>query len=357
MRRLPILAVLVVAAIIGASAWLAIDARSDPEPLPVAEHLPRDDEQSQQERSQAEPEPSPEDQSGDQEPTPNEADEVDEGPAEGEVADEPVEPEEVDDGQSTQAAEQQEAQEQAAAEAEDIEEEVAAVVGESEPLNPADVIINALDVDRPPMAREDVLPVVAITHLVAEGETLTHVAERYEVPLEELIELNNLQSADLLSVGRTLIVTVGVAALQPDELQTAIEVAPGMTEEGIIYGTIQDHERGAINSAVVAISESDTDIQLVAACIDATQRMYVLGLTPEEGLTRVYWRVDAGPLQLDRWTVADGLVESSRVRPLFDDLQTAEALWLRVGGVDTAFSVASMFPSEVHLNLIDCGER
>ena len=41
-RRLPVLADLIVAVLISASAWLAIEAESDPEPLTTTEHLPRD---------------------------------------------------------------------------------------------------------------------------------------------------------------------------------------------------------------------------------------------------------------------------------------------------------------------------
>lgn len=329
MRRLPVLAALVLVAAIGASAWLAIDARSDPEPLPAAEHLPRDDDQTQQEESQEEPEPRPEDQSEEQQAATDEADEVGDEKTDAEVAEEPVEPEEAD------------------------EEEEETVVEEAEPLDPADVVIAALDVERPIALAEFEVPPTLRTYIVVEGDTLSDIADQFGVTLDELIAANDLTSPDLVDVGYELILPIH----EPAALRTyaPIEVAPRVTEGGILHGTIEDHERDTIDSAVIAVERTDSDVRLVNACIEGVLRSYIMGVELSETPIRVYWRADGGPLNTDRWMASGGLLESPRVAALLADLTGAELLWMRIGGVDFSFAVASMLDTEAQPNLDSCG--
>lgn len=330
MQRLPLLGVLVVAAIVATSAWFVIDARSDPEPLPVAEHLPRDDEQSQQEESQDQPEPGPEEES-DQEPSDDES-----------------------DGDATR--ESQESQEDGVAES-------------TEQLQPApepvDVLIAALDVPRPPI---EPVPMPAMTgvfeletYVVEAGDTLTDVAEALGLELHDLIAANELDSPDQLYVGQELAVPVEVVATEPPEEAEPpfepVEVAPAITGDGIVYGTIRDYERGLVNSAVVAKSLSDASIWLVEACVDGERRTYIMGLPLPDGPTRVYWRFDEGPLSTDRWTAGDELIESHSRTPLLrtlEDQTEVRTLWIRVGGHDLTFGVENLIPDEVHANFSHC---
>ena len=128
-----------------------------------------------------------------------------------------------------------------------------------------------------------------------------------------------------------------------------------LAEEGVIYGTIHDHERGVVNTAVVFTSQSDPTVQLVEACVDGVRRTYLMGLQLSDGLTRLYWRIDGGALNTDRWRAADELLESTRWCPLLNDLGEATTLWVRAGGLDLTFGVENLGPAEIAHNFFICG--
>ncbi|MYD72725.1 MAG: LysM peptidoglycan-binding domain-containing protein [Chloroflexi bacterium] len=329
MPRLPLLGVLLAAAIVAASAWLAIDARTDPQPLPFAEHLPRDDEQSQSEESQDQPEPGPEEE------------------ADQELADE--------DSAGEDAA--QESQED-----EDAEP--------TEPLEPVrepvDVLIAALDVPRPqiePAPKPETTVVLDLeTYVVEAGDTLADIAETLGIELHDLIASNELDSPDLLYVGHELAVPVEVVATElVEETEPSfepVEIAPAITGDGIVYGTVHDHEHGVVNSAVIATSLTDASARLVEACVDGVRRTYIMGLSLPEGPTRIYWRFDEGPLSTDRWTAGDDLVESIHRWPFLHTLDAQAGirmLWIRIGGQDLTFGVENLIPDEIHANFSHCG--
>lgn len=318
-----------IAAIVATSAWLVIDARSDPQPLPVAEHLPRDDEQSQPEESQDQPEPGPEEE------------------ADQELADE--------DSAGEDAA--QESQED-----EDAEP--------TEPLEPVrepvDVLIAALDVPRPPIEPVPVPEVTVAfelgTYVVEAGDTLADIAEILEIELHDLIAANELDSPDLLYVGHELAVPVEVVATEPlEETEPSfepVEIAPAITGDGIVYGTVHDHEHGVVNSAVIATSLTDASVRLVEACVDGVRRTYIMGLSLPEGPTRIYWRFDEGTLNTDRWMAGDDLVESIHRWPFLHTLEEQAGirmLWIRIGGQDLTFGVENLIPDEIHANFSHCG--
>jgi LysM repeat protein len=56
-------------------------------------------------------------------------------------------------------------------------------------------------------------PPTATVHVVAAGETLGQIAERYDVDLADLMAANNLDNPNVLAVGQTL--TVPIGGLQP----------------------------------------------------------------------------------------------------------------------------------------------
>ncbi|MCY3921896.1 MAG: LysM peptidoglycan-binding domain-containing protein [Chloroflexi bacterium] len=329
MRRLTLLAALVLAALIAASAWLAIVAQSDPEPLPTAEHLPRDEDQSQQQQSQAEPDPGPDDDRAEQ-----------------------------------QSSESDPSDEQATQQSQDEDSERPESV---EPApDPVDVLIAALDVPRPPIEPppppETTVVIEYETYVVEAGDTLADIAETMDVDLHDLIAVNELDSPDLLYIGRELTVPVELMVTAPVEPTEPtfepVEVAPSITDAGVVYGTIRDHERGVVNSAVVAASQTDPSVRLVEACIDGERRTYIMGLPLTEGLARIYWRFDEGPLSTDRWTAGDNLVESTSWCPFLHTLDEQEGLrtlWIRIGGQDLTFGIENLMPDELLVNFAYCG--
>lgn len=328
MRRLPVLAALVLASLIAASAWLAIVAQSDPEPLPTTEHFPRDDDQSQQQESQAQP--GPEDEEAEQ-----------------------------------QSAEQESSEEEASEESQEEQETEPA-----EPIEPppdsVDMLIEALDVPRPQVEPESAPePTVVIefeTYVVEAGDTLADIARMLNIDLEDLITANELDSPDLLHIGQEIAIPIEVTVIEPVEEDAPsfepVEIAPSKTENGIVYGTIRDYERGVINSAVIAMSQTDASVRLVEACIDGKRRTYIMGLQLPEGPTRIYWRFDDGSLNTDRWTSGDDLVESMTFCPFLHTLDEQEGirnLWIRIGGEDLSFGVELLIPDDIRSNIAYCG--
>ena len=192
MRRLPILAALVLAALIAASAWLAIEAESDPEPLTTTEHLPRDDEQAQQAQAQSQPdEPDgPEDES-ESESSDQDSDSDQVAPAQSE---EPASLEDGSDDQSGDAA----SDEHADAE----QQEQSGQAEESATMSDEDIaerrLIKALDIDRRP---HDQSAPAARQHTVEEGETLLGIADAYGVDIQRLLDDNDLALDAILHVG------------------------------------------------------------------------------------------------------------------------------------------------------------
>ncbi len=342
MSRVLLIALVVLIGIVSASALLVMGAESDDESATSTEHLPRGDEpreQDDQQQSEPLPEP-PEDDAEATEATddaePDAADEAEEG-----SADEPLDEE----------------QEEVAAE-ESQEEEPAVMVEDAEP-DPADVVIKALDIERPLIVAEVELTVTTSAYTVEPGDTLSDIAGRLGITLQELIAANEIDSPDVVDVGLELTIPGAESVVESDAAPEPSfepnEVAPVLGEEGVIYGTIHDHERGVVDTAVIFTSQSDPTVQLVEACIDGVRRTYLMGLQLTDELTRLYWRIDAGALNTDRWRAGDELLESIRASLIFDDLGEATSLWLRVGGVDLTFGVANLGPNEILHNFFICG--
>ena len=225
--------------------------------------------------------------------------------------------------------------------------------------DPADVVIKALDIERPRIVVEVDLTVISSTYTVEPGDTLSDIAGRFGITLEELIAANEIDSPDVVDVGLVLTIPgaepVVESGAEPEPSFEPNEVAPVLAEEGVIYGTIRDHERGVVNTAVVFTSQSDPTVQLVEACVDGVRRTYLMGLQLSDGLTRLYWRIDGGALNTDRWRAADELLESTRWCPLLNDLADATTLWVRAGSVDLTFGVGNLGPAEIAHNFFICG--
>ena len=342
MLRVLLIGLVVLIGIASASVLLVTGAEPDDESATSTEQLPRGDEPREQDaQQQSEPLPEP----------PEDDDEATEATDDAE----PVAADEAEEGSADERLDEE--QEEVAAE-ESQEEEPAAVVEDVEP-DPADVVIKALDIERPPIVVEVDLTVITRTYTVEPGDTLSDIAGRFGITLQELIAVNELDSPDVVDVGLELTIPGGESVVEPDaEPEPAFEpneVAPVLAEEGVIYGTIHDHERGVVNTAVVFTSQSDPAVQLVEACVDGLRRTYLTGLQLTDGLTRLYWRIDGGALNTDRWRAGDERLESIRWCPLLNDLADATTLWVRAGGVDLTFGVENLGPAEIAHNFFICG--
>ena len=341
MLRVLLIGLVVLIGIASASALLVTGAGSDDESATSTEQLSRGDEPREQDaQQQSEPPPEPPEDDADA------AEETDDA--------EPVAADEAEEGSADERLDEE--QEEVAAE--ESQEEPAAVVEDVE-LDPADVVIKALDIERPLIVAEVDLTVITSTYTVELGDTLSDVADQLGITLEELIAVNELDSPDIIDVGLELTIPgaepVVESGAEPEPSFEPNEVAPVLAEEGVIYGTIHDHERGVVNTAVVFTSQSDPTVQLVEACVDGVRRTYLIGLQLSDGLTRLYWRIDDGALNTDRWRAADELLESTRWCPLLNNLGEATTLWVRAGGLDLTFGVENLGPAEIAHNLFICG--
>ncbi len=342
MSRLLLLALVVLIGIASASALLVMGAESDDDSAISTEHLPRDDEPTEQDaQQQSEP------------PTEPPGDDADAGEATDDA--EPVADDETEEDSAAEPADEE--QDEVAAE-DSQEEEPEAMVEAAEP-DPADVVIKALDIERPPIIAAVEPTVVTSIYTVEPGDTLSDIASRLGVTLAELIAANELDTPDVIDVGLELTIpgaeSVVESGAEPEPTYEPNEVAPVLAEEGVIYGTIHDRERGVVNTAMVFPSQSDPTVQLVEACVDGVRRTYLMGLQLSDGLTRLYWRIDDGALNTDRWRAGDELLESTRWCPLLNDLEEATTLWVRVGSVDLTFGVENLGPAEIAHNFRICG--
>lgn len=352
MRRLPVLAVLTVAALIAASAWLAIVAQSDPEPLPRAEYLPRDDDQSQQQDPETQPEPGPDGEDAEQQSPEQEGIQAD---TDQEIAENELRDDEV--------AEQAEA-DNAGTDHEAEEQQSITYVPDQERSHWE--IIRAVDMDR---RRFDEASRLTQRYTVKEGDTLVDIAELHGVDVNALAAANDLESADHLAIGDPL-------QIPSPHTYVAQEYPSGpYPYEGgeLAWGTVTDLQHGVIHTAVVTWPLKSFPGQfaggtLIIGCIHnrliVEFREDMIALDPalaDAADVRVYWRVDQGPIRTSRWTRTADVLSSPDPGPLIDSLRGANGLWLwpvmeaRVL-LDFWFSeVARMVETPVQANIDNCG--
>lgn len=324
MNRAAVIVTLALAGLISASAFLVIRA-SDDRPPQLNPELPRQEQEQQEQEQQSEPEPDPAPEA--------EADQA----------------EPADDSEPPTTSEQDQQEQDTPAGDEDDPPPAAAP-------EPVDLLIRALEIERRPIPAQEPAPAPPVIHTIQPGETLTHIAARYQIKVSQLAEANDLERTTLLRVGRELLIPITQPAPQPapEPAPEPVEVPPSVTANGIVYGTIRDHEHNVVNSAVVAPSQTDATVQFVEACVDNARRTYILGLQLPDGPTRIYWRIDNGPLNSDRWIAAAGLLESTRWYPMLDEHNEARTLWLRVADMDLAFTIEHPLPGEITHNFDIC---
>ena len=112
---------------------------------------------------------------------------------------EPVAVDEAEDGSADESSDE----EQEGVAAEESQDGPAVSAEDAEP-DPADVVIKALDIERPLIVAAVEPTVITSTYTVEPGDTLSDIAGRLGVTLEELIAVNELDSPDIIDVGLVL---------------------------------------------------------------------------------------------------------------------------------------------------------
>ena len=76
---------------------------------------------------------------------------------------------------------------------------------------------------------------IGVQHQVQEGETLSEIAEKYEVPMKSIVQTNSIESVDRLRVGERLLIPVEPKSVPLEENSKVIwyDVKPGDTLYGI----------------------------------------------------------------------------------------------------------------------------
>lgn len=69
-------------------------------------------------------------------------------------------------------------------------------------------------------------PPTPFLHVVQSGETLGAIAQRYDVPLDDLLRANNLSDPNVLDVGQTLVIPIGGFNPTPTPAPTLPTVPP-----------------------------------------------------------------------------------------------------------------------------------
>ena len=381
MQRLRLGIVLLVSAAIGLSAWIAIDAGTDAQPQTLSEHLPRDDEpQEQQSAQQSEPAPetAPElEQSQADQSVEQSADTQQETPSTADTAPDPEASTNADPVAPEPASEP-------AAEPDDAVDDRTMAAS----LDPAEVIVHAYNAA--PLLDAAKIGEAAISeaeigkteigeagqpmtadgrsqrYVVRAGDTLSAVALQFDVPRAELIDANGLDQPNKIAVGFELIIPGATpdSPESPPVQSVSIEIAPSMMADNTYYGTVRDHGRdadapgGGVDTLVVMLSREDSAIRLVTACIEGARRTYIMHPSAVDAATdplvRVYWRLDDGPLQTDRWRTAPQALESSRATSFARGLDEAARVWIRMGTEMWTFDTELLGPSEIGYNFAIC---
>ena len=352
MRRLRILAVLAVSASIAVSAWLVIDAESDPSPVVSEERFPRDDEQSQQGQQQAEPEPRPDGA--------DEADQADQAEQAEGAGQQRSEASPASQGQSSDSADQPSQQE--ATDASEPQEQQGAPSAASDADLPERTLVEAINLDRPLQAGAAWSP---DRHVIEAGDTLSGIADAYDVDVGRLARFNDIKADDLLSVGEAL-------RIPSPRVYVPLQAPPGPSDYsggGLVWGTITEEETNVVHTAIVNFTDHRAGLSfvpdLVIGCIN-NRLVAEVALPPgqAERITddvRVFWRIDRGPLRTSRWTVIGGVLSAPDPQAFVDSLRDALDLRLYTATSDDRItfywypSVGRMVQTPVQANIDNCG--
>ncbi len=123
-----------------------------------------------------------------------------------------------------------------------------------------------------------------VTHIVKAGDTLGNIAEQYDVPLDDIIAMNNIPNPNILEVGQELIIPIG-------GLPTPT-VAPSLTPTSAEPPTPIPTEPPALGEAKVLIGEivsiGDLDKEAVVIANDGNRQIQLANWRLEDGQGNVY---------------------------------------------------------------------
>lgn len=146
-----------------------------------------------------------------------------------------------------------------------------------------------------PGATLEILPTSGVSHTVSSGDTLTKIADKYEVEEDEILEFNRLASADDLVTGETLIVPGGVIQAPTPSTSSAITriftTTPSTSSVPTTTSTIEPTVTGT--GAMVW----PTDLRTITQYYGWSHT----GLDIDCGFTHDNYAADAGIVQFTGW--------------------------------------------------------
>ena len=77
-----------------------------------------------------------------------------------------------------------------------------------------------------------ILPIVGVRHVIKDGDTMDSITEKYDADATEIIEYNQLASAEALTVGETLVIPGGQMQMQAPVRTAASSYASGSSSGG-----------------------------------------------------------------------------------------------------------------------------
>lgn len=119
-----------------------------------------------------------------------------------------------------------------------------------------------------------------ITHVVVAGDTLGTIAEEYNVPMQDIIDVNNITNPNILSVGTELVIPIGgipTDTPEPTAVPTSAEpptpIATDPPDLGEAEPIIQDilHLGDLENEAVVIANQGSRRLQLAGWQVEDSQ--------------------------------------------------------------------------------------
>ncbi|MHB0876181.1 MAG: lamin tail domain-containing protein [Anaerolineae bacterium] len=133
--------------------------------------------------------------------------------------------------------------------------------------------------DTPAAVAAESTPQPVATYVVQAGDSLSSIAYRHEVSLEALMKANDIDNANYITLGQTLVIPVGGVALAPTATPRAVPtVAPVLTP-----GT------GAVPVAVESVTAADDAAgEYVTVLNRGSQGVALQGWTLEDGDGHVY---------------------------------------------------------------------
>jgi len=123
-----------------------------------------------------------------------------------------------------------------------------------------------------------------VRHIVQAGDTLGTIAQQYDVPLEDIIQFNNIINPNILDVGEELIIPVGgipTPTPEPTPVPTSAEPPTPIPTEPLAIG-----EAKVIIRDIVGVGDLDDEALVIAN--EGTRQIQLANWTLEDSQGNVY---------------------------------------------------------------------